>query len=417
MKIRISDSWRFFFVIILFVSAFSSLSNVRRLDGFVIAEPLLNIGILKNLFPMLGLSCILLLITKRALVFNVEKIEFPLFISLFVFSLTPIISTLFGVTQDIDFRILLYPICIILVFKYSAPHRLELVNFVYRILTIYLIVNIIILFLVPYWALQHGYTIGWIEGLTVRLYGISGHPNNISSIMLLYVFFTIFNQSIGVKTKVLSIFCAFFLILISQSKTIMLILFVSFLYLFYLTIEKHLNKQLKAFYKGVVALLLLMFFAVFFFSLGNYESFLIDTLGQARFNRLSTLTGRDVIWKITLEQFYINPIFGYGPGLYEQKSLFLSRLGFTPGHAHNQIFQTIGETGLLGLFSLSMVFVFLYKLIFIEIKNDILLKVLFLALFLRMITQSVFRGGFDEVFLFQMILLVLLRSSIRSKEL
>ncbi|MBV8125853.1 MAG: O-antigen ligase family protein [Paucibacter sp.] len=66
---------------------------------------------------------------------------------------------------------------------------------------------------------------------------------------------------------------------------------------------------------------------------------------------ITTLTGRTTIWAITWDQFNDNPLFGYGPGLWDLR--FRIEKGWPAvGHAHNQLMQALGQAGLFGAVTL-----------------------------------------------------------------
>jgi len=63
-----------------------------------------------------------------------------------------------------------------------------------------------------------------------------------------------------------------------------------------------------------------------------------------------TFTGRTAIWEATLEVWQPVPVLGVGTRLWDDAMdrRFAHRIGFTAGHAHNQLIQTLGEAGLVG---------------------------------------------------------------------
>ncbi len=415
MNLRVNDTWKLVISIILFVSISSSFVNVRRLDGFTIAAPLIELGFFKNLVPMLGLIFIFFPLLYNGTKFNVEKKERGLFFSLLVFSMSPFLSSFLGTTTNFDARIFLYPICVLVVFKYAPPNNFVLMNFVHRLLNVYIAINYIVIIFASNWALQKGYTIGWFDAIQVRLYGVSGHPNNLSSLLLLYIFLTLSMSWISSSKKIFFLISASILIILCQSKTILLILFVCLTYFSVLKYQEKVTAKEKSFFKFITIFFTIIFLVLFVSSIGEIDSILKGFLGEARYNRLSTLTGRAIIWQVTIEELIKNPIFGYGPGLYDNPELFQKRLGFTPSHAHNQIFQTLGETGFLGLVLFLVVWFNFGRASFSSRNSNSIVKVLFLAMTIRLITQSVLRSGFDEIFLFQIIFVFILRATLRGE--
>ena len=63
-----------------------------------------------------------------------------------------------------------------------------------------------------------------------------------------------------------------------------------------------------------------------------------------------TFTGRTTIWQAALHGFFLDPLFGYGPNLLDDqyRATYLGDFD-AAAQAHNQIVQTLGETGLVGL--------------------------------------------------------------------
>ncbi|MFB9991216.1 O-antigen ligase family protein [Deinococcus oregonensis] len=62
-----------------------------------------------------------------------------------------------------------------------------------------------------------------------------------------------------------------------------------------------------------------------------------------------TLTGRTNVWAVTLKEFQTNPVAGYGPALWGEEYRNAQGSGFAwVGQAHNQIVQTVGQSGAIG---------------------------------------------------------------------
>jgi exopolysaccharide production protein ExoQ len=65
-------------------------------------------------------------------------------------------------------------------------------------------------------------------------------------------------------------------------------------------------------------------------------------------NALSTLSGRDVIWDLSLEEWRRSPIFGYGLNLWGDE--YRRQMSLPSAfHAHNQFIQTLAASGVVGL--------------------------------------------------------------------
>jgi O-antigen ligase len=96
---------------------------------------------------------------------------------------------------------------------------------------------------------------------------------------------------------------------------------------------------------------------------GNLGNKLISFLDSAEGNQLMTLTGRDQIWAIALNEFNASPISGYGAKLFSLE--YRQSIGMlNAGHGHNQLMDTLGRSGLIGAIPLVIYFAILLVLSF-----------------------------------------------------
>jgi len=64
--------------------------------------------------------------------------------------------------------------------------------------------------------------------------------------------------------------------------------------------------------------------------------------------RMSSLTGRDVIWSLSLEEWRRNPVFGYGHTLFDRSYRASINIP-AAAHGHNQVIDTLARSGIVGL--------------------------------------------------------------------
>jgi hypothetical protein len=64
-------------------------------------------------------------------------------------------------------------------------------------------------------------------------------------------------------------------------------------------------------------------------------------------SQLMTLTGRDRIWEIAREEWHANPVFGYGPGLWDDAYRDSIQMPNATS-AHNQFYDTLSRSGAVG---------------------------------------------------------------------
>lgn len=62
----------------------------------------------------------------------------------------------------------------------------------------------------------------------------------------------------------------------------------------------------------------------------------------------TTLTGRDVIWELALREWHANPLFGYGPTMWDEDYRRAVGVAFAY-HGHNQYLNTLARAGLFGM--------------------------------------------------------------------
>jgi len=83
---------------------------------------------------------------------------------------------------------------------------------------------------------------------------------------------------------------------------------------------------------------------VLFTNLGGEFSDFLNTQQGAQ---LMTMTGRDQIWAIAMEEWQASPIFGYGPGLFDDD--FRQSIAMPNAtNAHNQFLDTLARSGVVG---------------------------------------------------------------------
>ncbi len=129
--------------------------------------------------------------------------------------------------------------------------------------------------------------------------------------------------------------------------------------------------------------------------------------------QLTSLTGRDRIWAIALDEWQRNPVFGYGPGIWDEA--FRASIGMSNAtHAHNQFMDTLSRAGTVGGIGLVLysILLLILSLRFTRATQGLSLA-LFLALVLRSISEVplLMFGYSTEMFIPVLLLLVLAAAS------
>lgn len=134
--------------------------------------------------------------------------------------------------------------------------------------------------------------------------------------------------------------------------------------------------SLLVFMAGVSALAVLLMF-------GELDARLSSFFASAEGAQLASLTGRDQIWAIAYEEWRRNPVFGYGPTLWDAS--FRASIGMPNAtHAHNQFMDTLSRSGTVGATALVLyaVILLVFSLRYARASGGLTLA-LFVALALR----------------------------------
>jgi O-antigen ligase len=128
----------------------------------------------------------------------------------------------------------------------------------------------------------------------------------------------------------------------------------------------------------------------------RWDSF-FDSAQGAQF---ASLTGRDLIWAIAYDEWQRNPLFGYGPTLWDEN--FRAIIGLPNAtSAHNQFMDTLSRSGSVGALALTIyaLVLLLLSLRYARASRGISLA-LFVALALRSVSEvplALFGYGADLI--------------------
>jgi O-antigen ligase len=189
-----------------------------------------------------------------------------------------------------------------------------------------------------------------VPGISQRLYGLADHANSLGVIALtaLFVELRLGKSSLVSWILVLIDLTVLFL---SQSKTAWAV--AAILAVFEIVARYPARPDAAARLARSLKMLIFLFFAAAVLSVLAYKALLSDRfLAGMSDAGVYTLTGRSEIWRATLDEFYNNPMTGYGPGLWDM-DFRIKRGLLAAGQAHNQFIQTIGQAGILGVVSLA----------------------------------------------------------------
>lgn len=141
---------------------------------------------------------------------------------------------------------------------------------------------------------------------------------------------------------------------------------------------------------GVGVLSVLLFMAALMATalllmVGSLGDKLSSFFGTTQGAQLVSLTGRDQIWAIAYEEWARNPVFGYGPDLWDAS--FRISIGMPNAmHGHNQFMDTLSRSGSVGAVSLVL---YALVLLVMSIRYARASGGLTLALFVVLLLRSI----------------------------
>ncbi len=119
--------------------------------------------------------------------------------------------------------------------------------------------------------------------------------------------------------------------------------------------------------------------------LGNAEDLAAGFFDSAEGAQLLSMTGRDRIWAVAIEEWQNNPLFGYGPGLWDAE--YRASIGLLNAtNAHNQFIDTLARCGTVGATALVL---YAVVLLVLSLRYARATRGFSLALFLALALRSI----------------------------
>lgn len=320
-------------------------------------------------------------------------ISWPLFNIIF-FSLSCFLIPCFlGAVPYLDHRAL-YPVLMMVAIYLVTENGSEsaLVAIKWSVF-IFLIISLAFLVVDYQRVMAPGYR-GWIPILNSRFWGLAPHANAIGPMAGLVVFLELLFPSRFRFVRFFIFTSAATVLILAQSKTSIAATVLGLFVIFYSRFGRLASERNRVgfvFHKGHLFLLVLgvFFAALILFSanvgLLNKISSRLDAVGVT--SSVESMSGRTIIWEAALREYRNNPIFGYGPTLWDDNYRRAIGLNYAY-HAHNQILQTMAASGTLGLLGLLAFLLFTMRraLETCRLTDGVSVAIVILVLF-RMVTE------------------------------
>ncbi len=336
--------------------------------------------------------CLLIILARflsnRTGKFRFERNSLWLFSGVLFFSLGRILSGFLGSAPYFNENLLLLPLLFFAILL-AMPVDYEWVIKQIKIVFLVILWGSFIAYIVsPSWA-AGTYGSSWLPGVNTRLYGLTPHPNILGPLAAIFLIMEARKKSRRrLVFDIVNGLVAIWVLIYAQSKTAWGALLLGYLALLLI---RGFHQRFRGKYAWMLTAFLLVFLAVFSMAVINFPEIL--RLLQSN-EAVYTFTGRLPVWKITLDVFGKNPLFGYGPRLWDLDFRMNLGEGRTfAGHAHNQFVHSLGETGLVGFSFL----IFYWGVLFVSsIKISRMtngMSVFFLVfLFIRSVSETPFEN-------------------------
>lgn len=297
------------------------------------------------LFPILiSILIIFYRVVTAGFVFSVSGLR--LWQGAMIFSLCPLFSAWFGINPGLDNISGFIGTIIIFTAAYMLP-GVPIEWFTQQLKKVILFYAYgSLLAAVVAWELvvESPYTGSIIPLLDFRLHGIARHANHLGILMVFYMVLS-WLPGTRLRGEYLHYPVVLAVLFLSQSKTSWASLAVAYGALWVYTIFTGGKKELKKWFYLFVSAILLA---------SGVLHIISSPLSHEAGSNLITLTGRTEVWEIVIDLWRENPWFGYGPNLFspDMQLQFARVLGWLPTHAHSQYYQTLGESGIIGMVGL-----------------------------------------------------------------
>ena len=306
----------------------------------------------------------------------------------FLFGLALVGAT--GATEPtFSYKVLYVPIVLVALYCIEGvvPHLLA--QHLKWMLTIVMLGSLTYALIYPDQALLRPYH--FLPGIDFRLYGVTQHANSLGPVALLLICVEFYFPSRAWFHRGI-LLVAFVVFVLAQSKTAW-IAGIGILALVGGPIYAFGPKDPKMRFRN--ASILLIFCLVIVSGIVVLAVGTSFWEGQTILDRsgVTTFTGRDLIWTKTMEEFYANPVFGYGPDLWGIAYRIKTGLMYV-GQAHNQFIHTLGKSGLIGfglLISYLVVMTYVAMVKFWQTKGFVLAMVLIVLS--RCLTEAPLENG------------------------
>lgn len=349
-----------------------------------------------------------------------------LLVSFYVYFLcSTITNSILGTVPSFDYRIMYSPFLVSALYFGQKTTPIRLINFAKTTGAISILLGLIAAIIFPSIAIQNHFVTGWLPWPQIRLWGLDSHANTLGPLAMMVILLELGHAYSKKWLHTGTLLIASAALILSQSKTAWASTLIAAALFFMLTVYDQISAANRPSSKKLLIPVFITFSLVFFITLlfaflfTDSSNKIVDFFSTSEGAKLTSMTGRDAIWRITLQEFDANVLFGYGPTLWGPEFSAEHRLLGTASNAHNQFVDLLGSSGLFGgvafLIYLTMLFKHCFKATHVVGRLPLALLI---AMCIRAIPEVPFRlaNVLSNDFSLHLILLGILFSSIKNEE-
>lgn len=307
--------------------------------------------------------------------------------------------------------ILVYALCLL-----NQDELLTLIRLARNAVALYILLSLLVAAAMPDVALQTSYTQSYF-GAMPRLFGVAPHA---IALAVVCVTGLVLAWRMPFQNKAIQwvfVGACFVALVLSQAKAVWLsVIAALFLVLPWAVVPgrrlfDRLALSSSRGFVGVggglilVAILLFTCSALFF-----GDRWVAEALDMDQLQKLSTLTGRDMIWEVAQEEWRRNPVFGYGFELFGATH----RMQIGMPHAtsgHSLWFDTLGRAGTVGLLGLVVYLLIVMRAAFTGSETRVYSLFMFVSLLVQSVSEvSIAASSVSPTNIAQFIMLALILS-------
>jgi len=198
---------------------------------------------------------------------------------------------------------------------------------------------------------------GLLPLLNIRYAGLASHANVLGPMVVVYLLclwrkpfawrpMNLFAWGLGLAS-----------LLLSQSKTNWIACLLCFACVAYFGFRQQIRVRLFDYRRPQLSILVIFGFillctmGLLVVMFGGFDGTLSRFVTSDEGFELMSLTGRDVIWQVAVQEWHKSPVFGYGLPLWDDA--FRASIGMPYAtHAHSQFYQSLASAGTIGAIGL-----------------------------------------------------------------